>query len=163
MPLSQASLTCQAFWALTRTNTGYRATTQGPESQGFTLVGLDVADFDQVLAATYTVATTATQDIDLTALTNLVYQSFGFAHVLSIMVLPTGDEITLEPGPSNGLVWFFGSATDSIVIAEDGCFMYSLPASSAGQVVDGTHKVLRLTGSGASTATVKVFIIGSTS
>src|SRR5579885_880511 len=162
MPLTNVSLVAQVSWALSRTNPPFGNSTEGPDTEFFSLNGISTTTFNQLAANQYTITSSSTTNIDLTSLTNLLYESFSFGHVLSIMVLPTGDQVTLAPGASNGLVWFFGSSSQSITIPAGGCFVFSLPPSASGQVVNSTHKILSLTASGAGSSTVTVVILGST-
>lgn len=162
MPLTQAGLTNKITWSLARTNAGYRNTSQGPESQSFTLNGLNVNTFDQIATNTYSIASGGFTDVDLTGLTNLVYEEFGLGHVLTLVLQPTVNQVTLSPAPASGLQWFFGGVSDSLTVPASGCFLFTLGASSPGQAVDDTHKFMRLTASGAGATTVDVVILGST-
>lgn len=161
MPLTNASLTTNFQWSLSRTNTGYRVTKQGPESQSYSLVGLDTDIWNQVSTNSYTITSGSTQTIDLQDQSNLVYEDFAFSRVKTIVVQPVGSEVTLAPGAASGLQWFFGSASGSVVVPASGCFVFSLGAAASGTTVDSTHRYLKLTASGAGTSTVDVVILGS--
>jgi len=162
MPLTTATLNNQLSFTLTRTNTGFNATKANNNSVTFNLNGLNVTTFNQVFAQQYTLAAAANQDIDLTSLTNLVYESFSFGHALLLMVTATGSQCTVTPGPTNGLQWFFGGSTQSVIIPAGGFFCFSEPVTGPGHVVDSTHKVLRFTNSGGTSLTLNVAILGST-
>jgi hypothetical protein len=109
-----------------------------------------------------TLAGSGSQTIDLTSLTNTVYETFSLGHALTILVLPTGNSVTLTPGGTNGLAWFFGGTSPSITIPAGGCLLFSEPVAGPGHVVDGTHKTLTFTNASGAAATVQVLVVGST-
>src|SRR5579872_6711276 len=162
MPLTSASLNVSLAWALAVAQTPFANRTQGPDSTFFNLNGLNVGTFNQIATESYVIPTTTTTTVDCTSFTNLTCETFSFGHVLAIMVQPTGNQVTVGPGASNQLQWFWGGTTQSIIIPAGGMFVFSAGATATGAVVSGTHKTIALTASGGNT-TVEVVIIGSTS
>jgi len=163
MSLERVNLTINLAWLLSKTNTGFVDSEQGPDSKGFSLQGLDVAIQNQLFAAKYTVLASGTQVIDLSTFTNLVSQATGLTSVLTLFLLPTGTNAIckLEPGASNPLTWFFSGTTPAISIPAGGTFVFSNPGTGTGQTVDGTHKNLLVTNTGAGTLSLTVLAIGS--
>jgi len=162
MPLTAASFNTSLAWTQQKANTGQGATTQGPDSESFNLNGLNVTTFNQLYVASFTLAASASQTIDVTSLTNLVGESFGFGHTLTILILPVGSQCTVQPGGTNPLQWFFGGTGQSVVITAGGMLAYSEPVAGPGAAVSGSHKTLELTNSGATSLTVSVVLLGST-
>lgn len=163
MPLSSVSYVASCGWSqVNGTNTGFNPASES-DSMSFTLGGVSIATWNQLFADYVTLAPSASVDLDLTSVSNLVCETFAFAHVLAIMVQPSGADITLGPGASNGLQWFFGSTSDTIQIDNGGVMMWSNGVSATGDVVNGTHKILTLTNlSGVNTAIIKLSILGRT-
>lgn len=149
-------------FGLSKANTGFANTTVSNTSIPFSLTGLNVSTFNQAFAAQYAITSSGSQTIDLTSLTNLVSESFSFGHALTIIVTTTGGQITLSPGASNPLTWFFGGTSPTITITAGGMFCYSEPVTGPGTVVSSSHKTLTLTNNGGTTSTVTIGILGST-
>lgn len=163
MPINTVTLNVALQWALTRTNSGgFANTTQGADSLNFTLSGINTSTFNQLYVTQLSLAASASTTLDLTSLTNLVYESFSFGHVITIMVLPVGNNVTIEPGASNPLQWFFGGTTQTILVDNNGCFLWSNGASATGTVVNSTNKTLKFTNSSGASNLIDVLIIGST-
>lgn len=166
MPITQLTMNNQLSWQLQATKTGFTNLVQGTDNISSNLAGLAVpGTFNQLFAAQYSLAASGgTQTFDLRSFTNLVDESVTLGHALTIFVTVTGTNanVNLVPGASNGLVWFFGTGTDSINIPTGSSFMFSGPAAGPGEVVDATHKTMTLTNNGSGAATVKVVILGST-
>jgi hypothetical protein len=162
MPLQNVNLTVNLPWTQSATIAGgFQPVTQGPDSQNFSLFNINVATYNQLYTASYTLAASATQTIDLTSLTNLVGESIDYTQALSILVLPVGSQCTLKPGATNPLTWFFGGSTQSIIIPDSGMFAFSCPATGSGATVSGTAKTLELINSGATSLVVDITIIGA--
>jgi len=165
MPLSNLTLNANVQWQLSKTNSGFSSTTFGPASSNFNLNGINLTTFNQLAALEYTsIASSGSETVDLTSLTNLVGESFSFGHVLGIMVLPVGQPCTFGPGAANPQQWFFGGTTETIIAPAGSGFCYSAGPTDTGSAVDSTHKTLTFTNSGAGTMTsLTVLIWGSTS
>ena len=162
MPLTAASFNTVLAWTQSKTNPAAGNTNQGPDSQSFNLGGLTVATFNQLYVATFTLAASASQTIDVTSLTNLIGESFSFGHTLTLLILPTGSQCTVQPGGTNPLQWFFGGTTQSITVTAGGMLAYSEPVAGPGAVVSSSHKTLELTNSGVTSLTVTLVLLGST-
>ena len=162
MPIQQVNLNIMSQWIMSRTNTGFATTVAGPDSINFTLTGINTTTFNQLAPLQYTILTTASQTVDLSALVNTVYESFGLLHALTIVVSPVGSSVTIAPGASNGLTWWFGGTTPTITVPAGGFFCFSEPVAGPGHVVDATHKTLLFTNNGGTTLTLSLLVIGST-
>lgn len=161
MPLDSLTFNNNITWSMSKANTGYADTKNGPTSASFSLSGVDIANYNYLYVASLTVAPSATTTIDLSSLTSLLGEAINFTKVLTIVVTTTGNQITVATGATNGLVWFFGGTSPTITIPTGGMFAFSEAATSTGTTVDATHKTLKFTNNGATTnATVKVQILG---
>ncbi len=163
MSLSKIVCNVSSQWQYSRSNTGgFLNTTQGTDSLNWNLSGINLSTWNQQYVTQLSLAGSGSTTLDLTSLTNLVYESFTFAHVLMILVLPVGNSVTVEPGATNGLTWFFGGTTPSITIPSGGVFLFSAAAGATGQVVDSTHRTLTFVNASGAANLVDVQIIGST-
>jgi len=166
MSLSSRSLTAGINWDLRKTNGTY-ATAKNKDRHTFspTLP----AGQNQLQSNEYTLTTSATQTIDLYAtFTDLAGNAglqatkvYGFL----ITVVGTNGGLTIEPGASNALTWFFGGTAPTVTIpyglaAAPGCLMFFQPTA---QVLDATHRNLKFTNtSGSASITFKItFLLGS--
>ena len=82
MPLTSLNLNTNLNWLLSTTNAYGTTTMEGPDSITFNPGSLNVSTWNQLYANTYTIAASANQTINLSSLTNLVGETFGFGHVL---------------------------------------------------------------------------------
>ncbi len=165
MPLTNPSLVLNAGWTLTKPHTGFLNSQYGPDSAGFSLAGV-ATGFNQLLARIDTIAASGTVTIDVSAYTDLCDNAVTLSKALYLLLIPTGTTggvLKLEPGASNGLVWFFSGTTPAISIPVNGVFLFSMaPAVAAGQVIDGSHKTLLLTNTGSVSMSVKTILLGGT-
>ena len=157
MPLGLASLNITAGWTLNKTNAGQVSTSQGPDSQSFNWNGISVSTFNQIYV-TGAVTVTGTTMLDLTNLTNLVSENFGFGHVLGYMVQPSTNPITVGAGSFSAPFNTSGTAT----IPAGGCQVFAYPATGPGWVVNTSNRYLQLVAP-SGTSTVELLILGSTS
>lgn len=158
MPLTSLTLTMNLSFALARANAGLGPTIYGPDSESYGWPGVDLTQWNQIYLADLTIAPSTTVTVDLTSLTNLVCEAWTAHHVLSMWVEPTAGEVTIAPGASNGLDWFYGTG-----MVVDGIEFHSEAVSGSGVVVDGTHKTIEFTNTSSSVpATTIVIIVGST-
>jgi len=165
MPLTTASLNATFAFSLFETNVGFPQTTMGPGVITFNLNDLVIPTIaNQCFAIQYNMAPSATHTLDLTSLTNQVFDVFAFGHVSMFILTTVGNEITISPGASNPLQWFFGGTTQSIVVPAGGLFVYSGDGATTGTVVDATHKTIKITATGATTNAnpVRLAILGTT-
>lgn len=163
MPLTNIGLSAQVNWNLQNgTATGFIAATESDSLQ-WILTNLNLTTYNQIYAATLSIAASSSTTLDLTSLTNLVGEFFSFGHVLGIFVNPTTTDITVGPGTSNGLQWMWDDATAKTTIHNGGIWVWSDPSTGPGTVVDSTHKTLTFTNlSGSTAASVDLIIFGST-
>lgn len=159
MALTYAQSLVSSTWQQTQTNTGFDDTVQGPESFAFSIShAVGASDANVIFAKEDDIAISSSVNIDLSAAVDFFNNSNSFARVYSLVVSATGGSLTLSPGASNGLEWFFGSATDSITIQDGSAFMI---CETLDTTVDATHKILTLTNpSGVDVVTYKIAIIG---
>lgn len=164
MSLDRVSLNINLAWLMSKTNTGFGDTSEGPDSKAWSTSGIDVAVQNELYAQKYTIAASGTQTMDLSSFTNLLNQSKTLTSVLSLFLLPTGTNAIckLEPGAANPLTWFFSGTTPAISIPTGGVFVFSNPGTGTGQTVDGTHKNLLVTNTGSGSMSLTVLAVGST-
>lgn len=146
MPLISANFVTSTNWSFSNTTPTPFAAASESDSLANTLSSLNFTIWNQAYVASLSIAAAGTSTIDLTSLTNLVAETFTFAHVKSLYVLPSGSNVTIGPGASNPLQWFFDDTTATITIKDGGMFMFSdSGAAVTGTVVSGTHKTLTMT------------------
>ena len=110
----------------------------------------------------YTIAAAGTQAVDLRTFTDQVGSSITADKAMSIIILVTGaitDTLNVKTHGTNGLQWFFESASFGVNIPGGGMLMFSEGETSTGTTVDATHKQLLLTNNGAASLTVKIVAV----
>lgn len=99
--------------------------------------------------------------------TNLVGETVTPGHALGLIVAPSGinAQCKVAPGSTNPLTWFFGTSSDSVTIpvtassGNGGGFVLTGPYDYAGQVIDSTHKTIRITNQGSGNLSCSVGVI----
>lgn len=158
MALDFATVTITGTWQQSKTNTGFSPTIQGPDAiSQSTALTVGASNANSLYAATGTLAAAATLTIDLQSFTDQLGQAITMTRAYSIIVKTTGAALKVEPGASNGLVWFFAGTTPSITIPADGAMGFVQPTAAT---VDATHKTIKLTNVGAVSLTYNISIIG---
>jgi hypothetical protein len=152
MPLTALSVRSKIGFTLQKTNTGFPPTTFGPASEGY--VYTQPAGANQLYAAEFTIAASGTQTIDLNSFTNLAGESVTGIGAYSLFVMPVGSPITIGPGASDGLNWFWGSGT--IPIPDGGELKYSQPAA---QTVSSSACNVKLTNTGSGSTVVTIVVV----
>ena len=156
MSVTSSGITGSLGWSLSRSNTGFGGVSQGDSVSA--AVNLDASLYNSVFAAEYTLAASGTQSIDLKNFVDLAFETHTTTDkVIGIMVSVTGAPITIAPGASNGLVWFWTGTSPIVTIKAGGFLVFS---DGAATTVDATHKTLTLTNLSASVvATVRIAIL----
>lgn len=161
MSVTSSGITGSLGWSLSRSNTGFGGVSQGDSVSA--AVNLDPTVYNSVFAAEYTLAAinannTHIQSIDLKNFVDLAFETHTTTDkVIGIMVSVTGASITIAPGASNGLVWFWTGTSPIVTIKAGGFLVFS---DGAATTVDATHKTLTLTNLSASVvATVRIAIL----
>lgn len=156
MSVTSSGITGSLGWSLSRSNTGFGGVSQGDSVSA--AVNLDASLYNSVFAAEYTLAASGTQAIDLRNFVDLAFETHTTTDkVIGIMVSVTGAPITIAPGASNGLVWFWTGTSPIVTIKAGGFLVFS---DGAATTVDATHKTLTLTNLSASVvATVRIAIL----
>ena len=156
MSVTSSGITGSLGWSLSRSNTGFGGVSQGDSVSA--AVNLDASIYNSVFAAEYTLAASGTQSIDLKNFVDLAFETHTTTDkVIGIMVSVTGAPITIAPGASNGLVWFWTGTSPIVTIKAGGFLVFS---DGAATTVDATHKTLTLTNLSASVvATVRIAIL----
>jgi hypothetical protein len=158
---AEAKIACSQ----TRTNGNFASAKAANDGVSFSL-SPSATTYQQALIAEYTILAAGTQTVDLSSFTTLLFQAVTTANkVLGFIVKATGDTgvLKIEPGASNPLTWFFGGTTPSISLecGASGCCLMLM--DGVAETVDGTHKTILLTNTGAATITVSLEIIVGTS
>lgn len=159
MGLTTASAYNSLGWSQSYINPGFSPTYQGPDTYAyatnFTIASTGV---NTIYAEEDTLAPLASVTIDLTNLTDFFNQPIVFTRVYTLQVGSADANLEIGPGASNGCVWFFGSASDKIVVKAGSDFMYN---STYPFTVDGSSKNIDLYNPSATTTlTYKIAIIG---
>lgn len=163
MSLNKISLQASMNWVQAKTNSGgYAQSVQGPDSVSFNLGAIDMTVWDTLYVGTFSIAPAASQNVDLTTVTSLLTETQLFTNTLSLVILPTGNEVTLKPGATTGLTFGLSGTLPALKIPKNGCYVYCDDPAGTGQVVDSTHKVFTLTNTGlTANADVKVVVLGA--
>lgn len=159
MSVTSSGITGSLGWSLSRSNTGFGGVSQGDSVSA--AVNLDASLYNSVFAAEYTLGITSpsnAQAIDLRNFVDLAFETHTTTDkVIGIMVSVTGAPITIAPGATNGLVWFWTGTSPIVTIKAGGFLVFS---DGAATTVDATHKTLTLTNLSASVvATVRIAIL----
>jgi|LakMenEpi03Aug12_release.lakeMendotaPanAssembly.Ray.scaffolds.fasta_scaffold324685_3 hypothetical protein len=161
MAVQFAQTSSSISWQLTQSNTPFLNTYQGPDSASanfaWTTGGTDVT---AVLAKQYTIAPSGSQTINLLAQDNLLNTADVFARVYAIEVLPTGSNCVISPAADSPLIWFFGSATDTVTVKDGGLFLLSNTDGNSNPVSGGASKLTLTNPSATASLVVKLIIIG---
>src|SRR5690349_18775306 len=113
MPLSQLNLDVTLGWQMFTAITGFQPRTQN-DSGSFAAEATitdSLARWNQVQAQYYTINPGATQEVDLYAFTNLTSGSVTATAALGIALFVTGGDVTISPGGTNPLNWFFNGGS----------------------------------------------------
>lgn len=163
MSLTALQLASQVNWNQAGTATGPFSAPTESSSLSFNLGSLNLTTWNQVYANQLTVASGGSTSVDLTSVSNLLGESFSFAHVLAICLSVSGANMSFGPaGVTNGLQWFMNSTSAVVNVDAGGWFMWSDPNTATGTVVNATNKVLKFSNLGSATGGVSVVIVGST-
>lgn len=156
MSVTSSGITGSFGWSLSRSNTGFTGVSQGDSVSA--AVNPDPVVYNSVFAAEYAIAASGTQSIDLRNFVDLAFETHTTTDkVIGIMVSVAGANITITPGASNGLVWFWTGTSPIVTIKAGGFLVFS---DGAATTVDATHKTLTLTNLSASVvATVRIAIL----
>lgn len=159
--LSQFQFAMSTAWAMSRSQSPFASSGQG-DGFSFDLNSIDVTTYGALYATQLSLATTTSQTVDLTTLTNLVNNSFNFSTVLGIFVLVTGSQLKIEPGASNPATWFFTGTGPGVTVPAGGMFINTGAVDGTGAyTINSTQKNLKFTSSGLGTSTVTIMILGS--
>ena len=165
MPLTQVGLSAGINWTLARPVAGFADVVQGGDTAAFDLGGLNLAVWNELFGARYTLGPGATQAVDLRAFTDPAGTAVATADkVLALLILVAGaaaDKLNVKPHGTNGLQWFFGGTAEGINIPGGGMNLFSEGPTGSGTAVDATHKQLLLTNTGGADLTVKLVALVS--
>lgn len=169
MALVQLQLNGVIGWRLESPIEGFQPATQGFDSKQFDLDGIDLDVFDNLFAITLSLDQDEEAEIDLQDFMSLLDCSpVVFTRVVALFMAVSldsadGTEITIQPGDTNGLEWFFSGG---IPVERGGGLLYKMRTDGAGFPVDATHKTIKFTNTGATTGTsdtqFTVIIVGGT-
>ncbi len=168
MPLTSLNFDVSLGWTTATAVTGFDNRTESDQltfAAESTLANSSLAFWNQNNAQQVTINAAGTADIDCYAFTNLSGGSVtSTTAALGLVVMPSGGHVTITPGATNPLYWFFNgtstATTAGIVAYNGGCLLNCKPGSDTGTtVVDATHRNLRLTNGGSASITVTVAVI----
>lgn len=159
MALTSASSYNSLTWSQQKANPGFQPTYQGPDTFAFskTYVVEDTG-MDTVWADEGTLAPLASTTIDLQALTDFFGDAVVLTRAYSVQLQVDGGDLQWGPGASDPCVWFFGTATDRIVVKDGADFQY---ATDYPFTVSASAKNLDLYNSSpTSTLTYRIAVLG---
>lgn len=112
MPLTAADIVASLGWAFSLAQSPFQPRKQGPDQTlTYTPNAVDLTIWDNILASTFTLNPGTSQTIDLGAsFTNLNGEISTPTKVLGLYLAPIGGDVTIAPGPTDGLEWFFNNA-----------------------------------------------------
>lgn len=162
MATTTAAVSAGLTWALEKTNTGFSTTTQ--KGTVAYAVSPNVATYNQVFVARYTIAAAGTQAVDFYSFTNLVGEAVTATKIYAVQIKVTGATaaIVVEPHGTNPLTWFFAGTTPSITLPGSTTGSTFLFSEGGTEVLSATVRQWLLTNSGAASATVDVVAIVGT-
>jgi len=150
------------------TSTPWPDATQGENVFTFNLNGVDLTVWNKDYIAQFTLAGGASQTVDFTNITSLLYETgvvFAKTHTIGVQVdlvdpAHTNASVTMKPGASNPLQWFFTSATEGMKFLDGQSMLFSDAPTGVGFTVDGAHKTLTFNNPGTDSIVVTVVVIG---
>jgi len=144
-------------------NAPYVTPTQGPDGLTFTAQPA-VATLNAVLLATYTIAASGTQSINLNSFNDAFKQAVTNTKAIAFMFVGIGNlaKVKLEPDSSNPLTWFFAGTTPSVTLqcGTGGCCFMICDGIAA--TLSGTVANFKITNTGSATLTLNVFALVGT-
>ena len=155
MALTTAVITGKIQWSQIKNNTGFAPTKQGPDNIANSITP-PVNTINEVFAENRTLAAAASYTYDLQALTNFFGDGIVFTKIRAMHLAVQGGQITVAPGVSDPLDWFLNAAGE--ITLPDGSFI-TIGGGSNG-TVGPTGKTLKITNTGATSATYQVTLIG---
>jgi len=158
MSLSKASVQSQISWTQQSSTSGFVKTQQGPDKV-LKSTPVSIASLNEIYVYKGTLAISGTLTIDLRAVTNLLNESVVFTGVHKLFLSTSAANITMTPGASNGLVWFYTGTAPVLTVKAGG----GITLDDGGlTVVDATHKTLTITNlSSTLTTYIELAIIGT--
>lgn len=137
---------------------------QGTNTLSANLRNVSLTAWDQVCLLYLQLAASASQTVDLTNFVDLLGNTVTLNKVFGIFAqvelqTATASQLTIAPGASNGLAWFFGSGP--LTVAGDQTLLFmSSAADVTGTVVSGTSKTLKFTNTGSAGINAAIAILG---
>lgn len=118
---------------------------------------------DKLWKSTRTLAASANETIDLTALTNAYNEVTNLARVKAILIASqktNTTELQFGPNASNGFVTIFGSTSDRIRINPGGAFLH-FAYDAIAYTVSPTGRLLYVSNAAGAAATYDIMIVGA--
>ena len=146
-------------WRQSVANTGYQATTQGPDNLSATFTP-STTTYGEVLITEGTIVAAANTTIDFYALTTLLRESKTITKLLGFLIkasaASTGAQLKIEPGASNPLSWALAGTTPSLTldVGTTGCAF--MVVNGATWTVSATVRNLKLSNPGSVTLTYDI-------
>jgi hypothetical protein len=114
-----------------------------------------------------TLAASATEDLDMSGtLTNAFGTTIAFTNIKALVVSASADntnDVDVGGAASNGVISFFGDATDKLSVKPGGTIVLIAPDATGYDVTDSTADLLTITNSAGSTSvTYDIIVIGET-
>ena len=158
MSLDAVALSAQLGFTLSRAIDGFQPQSHS-DAKSYRLAP-DVGTYSLLQAKRYTVAGGASQPIDLYGFYDLYGDIKVMTGAIILFILPTvtGGGCKIEPGDSNPLTWFLSGTSPGVIVPSGGLLVFAQPSP---QVIDATHRILKLTNThGSNPMTVDVLVVG---
>lgn len=169
MPLTALNFDAAVGWTQTGVNANFSPPTE-TNAQAFAAEASlpssgSVSFWNQANAQALTLNPGGTGTVDCYVFTNLAGGAVTATAAMGIAVFPVGGDVTVAPGASNPLYWFFNGAstatTAGITAPNNGFLAYCKPGSDTGTTAINatTRNLLFTNGSGSNTTTVTICLI----
>lgn len=158
MALTLANISASLQWILTKVNSGFKSSKQGPDSLSAS-INYDTTTTNKIILSQFTLTSGATQTIDLQSAVDLLGASVTMTKAVALEFTSVGNDVKLTCAGTNGLTaWFLRNSGELWVT--DGGFVCVGWTYAKAVTVDATHKNIVFTNSSGASAVVTVSVLG---
>jgi hypothetical protein len=160
MSLTSASALNYLQWSQQSVNPPFAPSTQSDTSTFNTAFTIEATGVNNIYADEIVLTPLQSITIDLQDLLDFFNQTLAFTRVYTLQVQSDGADVQFGPGAVDPCVWFFGSATDRIVVKSGSNLLYNsqypFPVESVASTLDFYNS------STTDSTILKIVIIGGT-